>query len=180
MAEDGDVTPGNVEGQRRSNRKTTPPKFKESMPYRTWKNKLKMWQIVTSVPKTEQALVVLLEGLDEHAKAERAVGEFSAEELNIDGGMTLLIEKLDSVFEREQIDEAYSVYSKFINMSRNESSDMSEYIVEFDHLYKRMTEFDMKVPDAILAFRLLDGANINGDDRKLALALCKNEYVNNY
>ena len=34
-----------------------------------------------------------------------------------------------------------------------------------------MTDFDMKLPDPVLTFKLLDGANLSDDDRKLALAL---------
>ena len=33
------------------NRKTTPPIFKEGMSYKSWKNKINMWQLVTSVKK---------------------------------------------------------------------------------------------------------------------------------
>ena len=34
-----------------------------------------------------------------------------------------------------------------------------------------MTDFNMKLPDPVLTFKLLDGANLSDDDRKLALAL---------
>ena len=40
---------------------------------------------------------------------------------------------------------------------------MGNYIIEFEHLYKRMTDFEMKLPDSVLAFKLLDGSNINDD-----------------
>ena len=40
---------------------------------------------------------------------------------------------------------------------------MGNYIIEFEHLYKRMTDFEMKLPDSVLAFKLFDGSNINGD-----------------
>ena len=46
------------------NRKTTPPQFKETMSYKLWKNKLEMWQLVTSVPKNQQAIIVRLEALE--------------------------------------------------------------------------------------------------------------------
>ena len=34
-----------------------------------------------------------------------------------------------------------------------------------------MTDFDMKLPDPILTFKILDSTNLLDDDRKLALAL---------
>ena len=40
------------------------------MSYKTWTNKLEMWQKVTTLPKSEQAILVLLEALDGNIKAE--------------------------------------------------------------------------------------------------------------
>ena len=40
---------------------------------------------------------------------------------------------------------------------------MGGYIIEFEHLYKRIRDFEMKLPDQVLAFKLLDGSNINDD-----------------
>ena len=48
---------------------------------------------------------------------------------------------------------------------------MDDYIVEFEHLYYKMAEHDMKLPDTILAFKLLDGARLNEAQRQLALTL---------
>ena len=53
--------------------KKSPPKFKDGVSYVSWKNKIEMWALVTSIPKKEQAIVVLLEALDENVKAEKAV-----------------------------------------------------------------------------------------------------------
>ena len=54
------------------------------------------------------------------------------------------------------------------------SEDINDYIIEYEYLYKRMTDFDMKLPDPVLTFKLLDGANLTDDDRKLALANVEN------
>ena len=155
------------------NRKTTPPQFKETMSYKVWKNKLEMWQLVTSVPKNQQAIIVPLEALENNVKAEKAVDQITAAELNADTGMNTLLSKLDKVFQSETIDEVYNIYSCFIDFNRHDDTDMNDYIIEYEHIYKRMEDFDMKLPDAVLAFKLLDGANITEDDRKLALALGK-------
>ena len=56
-----------------ASRKTAPPKSKEDIAYKTWKNKPSMWTLVTNVPKKEQAIVVLLEALEGNQKAEKAV-----------------------------------------------------------------------------------------------------------
>ena len=48
---------------------------------------------------------------------------------------------------------------------------MTDSIVEYEHLYCAMVEHDMQLPDNVQAFKLLDGANLSEDDRKLVLAL---------
>ena len=45
------------------------------MSYKSWKNKINMWKLVTLVKKEEQVIIVLL---DCNAKAEKAVCELTA------------------------------------------------------------------------------------------------------
>ena len=50
--------------------------------------------------------------------------------------MNTLLSKLDKVFWSETIDEAYNIYSCFINFNRHDDTDMNNYIIEYEHLYK--------------------------------------------
>ena len=51
---------------------------------------------------------------------------------------------------------------------------MSDYILEYEHLYQKMMQHDKELPDAILIFKLLDGAQVRDDERKLALTMSSN------
>ena len=95
--------------------------------------------------------------------------DLTATKLNTDRGKNLLFEKLDKVFQNETIDEAYSTYSAFISFNRTDQINMSDYILEYEYLYQKLIQHDMKLPDAILNFKLLDGAQVTDDERKLAL-----------
>ena len=110
----------------------TPPKFNERMLYSAWRNKVKMWEIVTSIDKKERAIIVLLDTLEGNVKAEKAVQDLRAEELNTTDGMNILLNKL-VVFKNEKADEAYNAYSKFITFQKHSEMIMTDYIVE--HLY---------------------------------------------
>ena len=113
--------------------KKTPPKFLEGMSYKTWKNKVDMWKIVTAIPKGQQAIIVILESLEGNAKAEKAVPKLIGTDVNNEDGMKLLIEKLERVFENDKIDEAYLVYSRFINFHKSHEMSMTYYITELYH-----------------------------------------------
>ena len=131
-----------------------------------------MWELVTSVEVKEQGIVVLLDSLDGNAKAEKAVSEVTAAELNVENGLNLMLEKLDKVFQEDTIDEAYNVYSSFTNLSKREDMSINEYIIEFKQLNNKMIPHQMKLPNTVLTFKLLDGENITDQERKLALTLC--------
>ena len=91
-------------------RKRTPPVFHEDMLYKTWKNKLNMWQVITSVAKKEQSISILLDLLEGNAKAEKAVADIKAGERNNDDGVKVIKDKLDRILLEESADEAYKVY----------------------------------------------------------------------
>ena len=62
-----------------------------------------MWQLVTSVPKNEQAITVWLESLGSNVKVEKATDQFTATDLNADDGMKTLLNKLHNVFQSEAL-----------------------------------------------------------------------------
>ena len=48
---------------------------------------------------------------------------------------------------------------------------MNEYLLEFENLNHEMTVFNMKIPDTVLAFQVLEGAGLNENQRQMALTL---------
>ena len=58
-----------------------------------------MLTLMTNVPKKEQVIVVLLEALEGNQKAEKAVSDLIATQLNADDGLNVLIDKLDTAFQ---------------------------------------------------------------------------------
>ena len=77
--------------------------------------------------------------------------------------MTTLLKKLDSVFLKEETDRQYRI-------ARENGASMVDYIVEFERRYNRIRQFKMELPDAVLAFKLLDTLGLK--DKQLALTAC--------
>ena len=75
--------------------------------------------------------------------------------------MTRLLTKLDSVFKKETVDEAHETYHVFEKFTRSDQDAMSDYVVRFEHLYSKAKRFDMTLPDAVLAYKLSEGANLS-------------------
>lgn len=45
----------------------------------------------------------------------------------------------------------------------------SDYIVEFDKHYNKAKKYDMALPEAVLAFKILDKAGLSLQEKQLAL-----------
>ena len=101
-----------------------------------------MWTLVTNVPKKEQAIVVLLEALEGNQKAETAVSNLTATQLNVDDGLKVLLDKLDIAFHAETMDDAYSAYTELNNYKKGHSTSMNDYILEFEHLDHKILEYE--------------------------------------
>ena len=52
-------------------KKGNPPVFSENMLYKTLRNKIDMWKLITSVPKKEQAIIILFDSLEGNTKAKK-------------------------------------------------------------------------------------------------------------
>lgn len=146
-----------------------PPKLDEARPYECWKNEISIWKLVTDLDKKKQALTVVL-GLE--GRARETALEIPANDLNEDDGMETLLAKLDEVFLREEKDRAYEAYSHFDSISKDSAVSMADYIIDFEQRYNRMKKYNMTLPDAVLAFKLLDTACLEEKSRQLALTAC--------
>ena len=139
-----------------------PPSFgdKETN-YETWRNEIDIWCLVTEVKVEKQALAVAL-SLQGQARA--IALELDKAKLNDKDGMKFLLEALDKVFKRNEIDILYTQYSNFEKLERQKDQNISEYIVEFERQYNLMKSKAMALPEAVLAFKLLDKAGLDQRD----------------
>lgn len=90
-------------------------------------------------------------------------------DLNKDTGMATLLAKLDDLFLKEEKDRIYEAYSDFDRINKEANMSMADYIIDFEQRYSRMKKYKMELPDAVLAFKLLDTACLDITDRQLAL-----------
>ena len=104
-------------------------------------------------------------------KAEKAVSTLTVHDLNRETGLDVLIEKLDNAFKDEIVENTHSIYLKFTNRKKQPSMSMNDYSIEFENLNHQMSIHNMVLPDTVLAFKILEGAMINDNQRQMALTL---------
>lgn len=91
--------------------------------------------------------------------------EIPAEDLDSDNGMATLMAKLDGVFIKEK-NCTYEAYSYFDGITKNSSVSMEHYIIDFEQQYNWMKKYSMTLPDAVLAFKLLDTTCLDNKSRQ--------------
>lgn len=146
-----------------------PPSLSSDKTYQQWKSEVKLWELVTDLDKKKRglALALSLEG-----KAREVAVDISSDDLNADDGVNKLVTALDNLFEKDKVDQAYSAYTVFDKFYRTDGMAMSNYIIQFEQNYTKCKKHDMVLPDAILAFKLLDNASLDRNSRQMALTAC--------
>lgn len=145
-----------------------PPTFDSegNVSYGTWKNEVEAWKHVTDLNKKKQALAL---ALSQVGRTREVAFSVEVADLNREDGMEYLVQKLDSVFKKDDKESSFEAYREFENVS-NEGTNISDYVIEFEKRYNRIKKFNMELPDAVLAYKLLDRANLTRDDQKMVLA----------
>ena len=151
--------------------KITTLKLKSDTSFTKWKNRLRMWRVVCGSAKKEQAIIVLLQSLNENKKAEKAGSKLTVTDLNVDDGLEKLLERLDSTFKLEKTQKSNNVYKDFNTFQQLQDMSINNYLLEFEHLNNTMIQFDLKLPDNVLYLKLLESASFTANEKQMALTI---------
>lgn len=73
-----------------------------------------MWKWVYGVK--EQAIIVLLQSLNGNKNPKKTISNLTTELLYNNNGLKIALEKLEGVFQSEEIEDGFLTYSKFSNI----------------------------------------------------------------
>lgn len=148
-----------------------PPTFmSETKTYETYKEDLYMWSRITSVPKKNQAEVVVY-GLEGHASRikEKIVLNIGSKIKENDNGIQELIAFLDTIYKADEMADAWAKYKAFQKVSRKDNTNINDFIADFDKEYILAKSAGCEYSDTLLAFRLLEATRVNEMDEKFVL-----------
>ena len=146
-----------------------PPPFGDDGDYESWKSEVEIWRCITDLDKKKQALAIIL---SLSGRPKQLALQCPTESFKVDDGVDILLAELDKTFKREEADCAYESFSRFEKFTKSSDHSMSAYIIEFERLYNKAKQYKMCVPDAILAYKLLENASLDARDRQMVLSAC--------
>ena len=144
-----------------------PPEFSESMGWTDFKKEIKIWQALTTLDDEKQGpcLYLSLKG-----KAREAALELDLDKIKGKDGVDLILKRLDELYLEDTTQTAYLAYQNFETFKRPETMKMKDYLVKFEQLYTKIKDHQMVLPDGVLAYRVLNSANLSNEQMTLCRA----------
>ena len=135
-----------------------------------------LWETFTDLSAEKRAPAICLSST---GRARGAVLELNMTKLNSVTGVKELIAKPDTLFLKDTEQSIYGARDDFEKFKRSSDININDYIIEFEKRNSKLKENSIELPDAVLAYRLLNGANIGKEKEQLAKeTISKLTYVN--
>lgn len=149
--------------------KIQPPELRGKA-YERYKNELKAWAEITDLGKSKRGIAVALTLPEQHESRirEKVFDQMKLEEIKAEDGLDKLITFMDKHLGKDDLTDSLEKFDDFENYHRKDEP-ISEYIAVFDQKYQKLEKLNMKLPSAILAFKLLRRADITNNERLLVL-----------
>ena len=107
-------------------------------------------------------------------RARQATSKLKIEELKSDDGVKNIFTKLDRIFLQDKNWRCFNAYLSFETFRKTEKQSMDEFLSEFDLRHFKLKECGVKLPDAIVACRLIKSCNLGEMQFQLALSTVPN------
>ena len=153
----------------------TPPTFVSgAKSYTQWTTEVNVWNDVTDIPLAKRVIVVALSLpiSDELLKLnirERVFNDIEMDKLKSEAGVIELIKFLDDFYKKDDLSGAYDAWRSFDQCKRAGNQSIDEYISEFRRLYNNMKKHKIALPQAVLAFKLLDFSGLQNHEKTIVL-----------
>ena len=88
-------------------------------------------------------------------RAREEVRDLKPVDIGKETGLDEIIVKLDAVYLKDENTRAYVAFKEFYEFKRASGENFSEFIIKYEHLYHKLTQYKMDLPEGVQAFFLL-------------------------
>ena len=144
----------------------------EDMSYEDYKKEIRMWSEFTELPseKIGPAIYFSLKG----KYRATVLAEIESDQIKTKDGISAIFECLDRLYAQNKAESSYAAFDDFINFKRPENMSIRDYVIEFNLKLKKIQSHDLALPEGVLAYFLLQCANLNKEQSSLCRATCNN------
>ena len=113
-------------------------------------------------------MIHFLDGHESGIK-EKIDNGLSDEKLTNKDGIKNLLGFLADIYKKDTISDAFDKYKEFTKLRRKQETGLQAFIAEWTMAYSKAKAVGCEMSDMVLAFLLLDAANLSGIERNLVL-----------
>ena len=148
--------------------------------YVTFRKEVSLWETITPLQEERRGGTLVIK-LPEKAKS--IALDMSHDELakgiereDKDGnkvkitGVQRLLEVLDDVYMENIHKEKFKCYDNFRNYRREKLGSVQDFLLEYDKKVRRLKEYGINLPEEVLAYEVLNSANLSVEQYALANA----------
>lgn len=146
------------------------PKLEDGTNYSDWKKRVRLWEMGTDIKEEHRAVKLVM---NMSGKPEEVAIQLDAEKLGAAGGVKVLLDELDKLYEEDKTQSVFQAIDHFNTYQRPSSLSIDEFIREFQQRYKTLCQLrgkDILYDDGILAYLLLKQANLDTEQQRLIRA----------
>ena len=147
--------------------------------YVNFRKEVLLWDSITNIAAEKRAGTLVLK-LPQKAKSvlldmdttELAAGvtrTVNGENVHI-SGVKRLLEVLDEIYLEDVHKEKFKAYRDFRNHKRIAKQPVNDFLLDYDKKIRRLEEHQIKLPEEVLAFEVLDSCNLTSEQESLANA----------
>ena len=107
-------------------------------------------------------------------QAQTVISEKDISLLNAEDGMDKLVEKLDTLFLEDKNQSVFICYENFENYHQEHNTSINDYLIQFDRHVAKLREFQITLPELVLAYRALKSATLSPENERLIRATINN------
>lgn len=146
-----------------------PPEPSSSDNYQLWRKDIEVWAKLTETLPAKRGLALQF-ACRSNKKLHEAVLEIPSAEVECEQGLNNVLKVLDTLHNVDQKDTAIKSYKDFLSLKRKENQTIAEFLLEFEQISNKTKANGNTLSDDLLAYQLLQSANISDTDERIIRA----------
>lgn len=157
----------------KSSKSTKVPFMRDDLLYCDWKKEMTIWEKTNIIRGVDKSVLAgeLFESLQGKARA-TVLSELEIDSILCDDGVKNICDKLDEFFDGNQVQNAFQAHDELLKFRRSPNMNLEEFLVEFQIKNNKVKASGTALSDGVLAYALLDCANLSEKRTELVKATC--------
>ena len=154
---------------------TKVPTLQDDTVYSDWKTEIQIWEHTnTDLGCTKKVLAgTLFESLIGQARS-TVLSELEVSKIVCEEGVENIKKTLDDFFLENEVKTAFEAHDELVNFRRKLNTSFKDFLVEFQLKVNKVKQSGTKLSDGVLAYTLLQCANLSKEKVDMIRATCDN------